>query len=181
MNCQCSRQKLKHLAKEAPPTPLPGLAMSKNAVTLEQVEIACRHVEELLASGVTENLAIRTLELFTNSYAKFRAMKSVNPDHVSQYKLWSRAARAAKAAHPNKAPGKYLRVEHGTPRRQFAKLVLNRFRQRKLTERWMNALCDKRWEVAVITLEEDARLSRVARSCLFDTPRERWEAAKIQF
>jgi len=155
--------------------------MSKNAVTLKQIEIACQHVEELLASGVTENLAIRTLELFTNSYAKFRILKSVSPDHASQYKLWSRAARAAKAAHPKKALGKYLRVEHGTPRRQFARLVLTRFRQGKLTERWMNTLCNKRWEVAVITLEEDARLSRVARSCLFDTPQERWEAAKIRF
>ena len=45
-------------------------SMSKNRPTIEQVKIACRHVDELMAAGVTENLAIRTLELFSDVYAK---------------------------------------------------------------------------------------------------------------
>jgi len=44
--------------------------MSKNAITIEQLNTACRHVIELMDAGMTENLAIRNLELFANVYAK---------------------------------------------------------------------------------------------------------------
>jgi hypothetical protein len=155
--------------------------MSKNAVTIEQLNIACRHVIELMDAGITENLAIRTLELFTNTYAKMRVVGKANVDHASQYELWSKAARQAKLAYPKKAYGKYLRVEHGTPRRQFARLVLDAFKKKKLTQRWMNNLCNKRWQVAVITIEEDRRLTKISRSALFPTASGRWEAARIKF
>lgn len=89
--------------------------MIKNAPTLDQIKIACRHVVELQDTGMSENLAIRQLELFTNLYAKFRAIGHVNVDHVDQYTYWSKAARKAKATNPAAAPGTHLRCEHGTP------------------------------------------------------------------
>jgi hypothetical protein len=39
---------------------------SKNKLTIDQLKIACRHVRELIEAGVTENLAIRSLEEFTD-------------------------------------------------------------------------------------------------------------------
>ncbi len=72
--------------------------MSKNAITIEQLNIACRHVVELMEAGMTENLAIRSLELFANAYAKYRVLRHVNPDHADQYALWSKAAKKAKAS-----------------------------------------------------------------------------------
>ena len=155
--------------------------MSKNAVTLKQLKLACRHVIELMAAGMSENHAIRSLELFANGYAKLRVVGTLAPDHARQYTLWSISARRAKKAHPKKASGSHLRVEHGTPRRQFARLVLDGYKKGRLSEKWMNRLCNKRWEVAVITTDEDRRLSKVSRSALFPTPRRRWEAAKIRF
>ena len=34
--------------------------MSKNFITIEQLNIACRHVSELIEAGMTENMAIRS-------------------------------------------------------------------------------------------------------------------------
>ena len=155
--------------------------MSKNAVTLEQLSIACRHVRELIATGMTENMAIRNLELFANVYAKFRIVGTTSPDRADQFDLWSRAAIEARRSNPDLAFGRYLRVEHGTPRRQFARLILKAWEAGALDQRWLDSLCDTRWKVAVITLEEDRRLGKVARSRLFDSPEERWAAAEIKF
>jgi hypothetical protein len=106
--------------------------MSKNAITIEHLNITCRHVIELMDVGMTENLAIRSLELFANVYAKMRVVGSASPDYADQYKLWSKAALLAKATDPKQKYAEYLRVEHGTPRRQFARLVLGRFRKGRL-------------------------------------------------
>jgi hypothetical protein len=155
--------------------------MSKNAPTVEQLNIACRHVDELIDAGMSENLAIRSLEIYANIYAKFRALGESNPDYADQYDHWSKAARKAKASNPDRPYGQYLRVEHGTPRRHFARLVLDAFKKGKLTKTWMNRHCDKRWKVAVITHAEDKRLSESGRLTLFKTPEERWAAANIKF
>ncbi len=152
--------------------------MSKNTITIKQLKILCRHVRELMDAGFTENHAIRPLELGANVYAKDRSMGTINPDHADQFKLWSKAARKAKTLHPKWKYGRYLRVEHGTPKRGFARLVLKAFQQRKLTKPWMDKLCDTRWRVAVITHEEDKRLNR---SKLYKSPEARWKAAKIKF
>ena len=72
--------------------------MSKNAPTIKQLELACRHVNELMAAGLTENMAIRNLELFANVYAKFLTLNTTTPDHVSQYGRNTVQAR-------NRAPG----------------------------------------------------------------------------
>lgn len=154
---------------------------TKNAPTIDQLKIACRHVIELMDAGVSENLAIRTLELFANNYAKVRVVGHVSPDHVSQYTLWSKAARKIKAANPKGAYSQYLRVEHGTPRRSFARLVLVAYKKGKLTKRWMDSHCKKQWKCAVITREEDLRLNKIARAKPFASPDKRWAAAKIDF
>ena len=154
--------------------------MSKNAITLPQIEVACRHVAELIKLGMTENLAIRNLELFANVYAKFRSVGSASPDHVDQFELWSQAALAHRASGGERG-GRFLRVEHGTPRRQFARLILKAFNEGALTQVWLDTLCDQRWKIAVITLDEDRRLNRMARSKLYDSPQERWQAAGIVF
>ena len=120
------------------------------------------------------------------TYAKwcwtgYRVLGAATPDHADQYEHWSKAARKAKADNPNRPYGQYLRVEHGTPRRHFARLVLDAFKKHKLTKTWMNRHCDRRWKVAVITHAEDKRLSEGGRSTLFKNPEARWAAAKIAF
>ncbi|OGI59543.1 hypothetical protein A2814_03370 [Candidatus Nomurabacteria bacterium RIFCSPHIGHO2_01_FULL_38_19] len=152
--------------------------MSKNTITINQLKILCRHVNELSDAGFTENVAVRLLELGANIYAKDLIMGTTTPDYADQFPLWSKAALKAKNAHLKWKYGRYLRVEHGTPRRQFARLVLKAFQRRKLTKPWMDKLCHTKWKVAIITHEEDARL---ARSKLYKSPEARWEAAKIKF
>lgn len=158
-----------------------GNEVSKNAVTLEQIEVACRHVLELMEAGMTENFAIRNLELFANMYAKFRLIGNTSPDRADQFDLWSKAALDARNENRGHAFGQYLRVEHGTPRRQFARLILEAWETGELDQAWLDELCDTRWKVAVITHEEDKRLNTVARSRLFNSPEERWAAAGIEF
>jgi hypothetical protein len=46
---------------------------SVNAPTIEQLAIACRHVDELRKAGCTENTAVRILELLADVYAKLKA------------------------------------------------------------------------------------------------------------
>lgn len=155
--------------------------MSKNAISIEQLKLSCRHFQQLRATGMSENLAIRSVELFANLYAKFRVVGRVNVDHVNQYGLWSKAALTAKRRNPTLSPGLHLRVEHGTPRRHFARLVLKLNHDKRLSKRTMDNLCKKYWSVAVITLEEDQRLNKSARSSLFPRPADRWASAKIKF
>jgi hypothetical protein len=157
--------------------------VSKNRLSINQISIACRHVDELTAAGVSENLAIRTLELFADVYAKLYHGGSATPHHARQVprNQWSLAARKlAGDAHPS-WPSGALRVEHGTPRRHFARLVKQLQEAGRLTGAEMDLLCERYWKLAVITLEEDARLNKIARSKLFDTPEERWAAAGIVF
>lgn len=154
---------------------------SKNAITIEQLRLACRHVHEMQAQGVTENLAIRSLEIFSNVYAKLLAGGSATPDHVSQVKLWSRKARQLKRKNPHGKAKDLFRVEHGTPRRAFARMVLKLHSTNLLNEKTMRSLVRRYWKIAVITLEEDQRLNKIARSKAFRTPDERWSLAGIRF
>lgn len=156
--------------------------MSKNAFTIEQLKLACSHVMELIDAGVSENLAIKSLETYANDYAKHLLLGRIPPENADLYDNWSEAARIAKAENPEKPYREYLRIEHGTPKRQFARLVLDGFKEKKLTKPWMDRLCHDRWKVAVITLAEDERLSELGgRSTLLDAPDTRWAAAKIKF
>ena len=140
--------------------------------------MACRHIDEMMVAGVTENHAIRLLELFADVYAKLMNGGSAVPHSVSQVPLWSVAARRWRQSNPAAKPGIYLRVEHGTPRRGFARKVLELYRRRKLNKKTMDRLVNRYWKLAVITVDEDRRLKR---SMLFETPEARWQAAKIRF
>ena len=110
--------------------------MSRNALTIEQINLACRHVMELQKAGVTENFAIRTLELFTDTYAKLLNGGSASPHSVNQVKLWSIAALKEKENNPTAKPKGRFIVEHGTPRRTFARKVLALYRAKNLSKRY---------------------------------------------
>ena len=157
--------------------------MSKNKHTIDQLSVACRHVKELRAAEVTENHAIRTLEFLTDFYAKLLMGGKAAPQHVKQVppSQWSVAARRIIAENPDAKPRDHLRVEHGTPRRAFARMVLDLYERDDLTLEAMERLVTRYWKLAVITLEEDARLAGIARSKVFATPAERWAAAEIKF
>ena len=155
--------------------------MSKNAITVQQVQLACQHVQEMMEAGVTENLAIRTLELFVDVYAKLLTGGSATPHHVDQVDLWSLEALEIRKKNPDVKPKDYFRVEHGTPRRQFARLVLKSHDNNRLNKQELDGLVSRYWKLAVISLEEDKRLNKIARSKMFDTPEERWASANIKF
>ena len=154
--------------------------MSINALTVSQITLMCRQVDELIAAGVTLNLAIRTLETAVDSAAKNMVLGNASPHSARQVPLaqWSAAARAAYEESPSRPAKEYLRVEHGTPRRAFAKVVLEAARLDTLSDETFRALIRDRWKVAVITHEQDRRLPR---SALMSTPDERWASVGIVF
>lgn len=132
---------------------------------------------------MTLNTAIRILELMTDVYAKVLTGGSANPHHVSQVPedQWSVTALAVRQTTSTSKAGDLFRVEHGTPRRVFAKMALDLFDRGQLTENSMQTLTKRFWKLAVITIEEDQRLNRIARSKPFGSPEERWAAAGIAF
>ena len=153
----------------------------RNAVTLNQIEIACRHVGEMREADVTENLAIRTLELFVDVYAKVYHDGTPAPHHVSQVCLWSTKARELRMRKPHAKPKDHFRVEHGTPKRELARLVFDLHQKKKLNNQNLNKLVKRYWKLAVITLDEDRRLNNIARKKMHNSPEERWAAAEILF
>jgi len=157
--------------------------ISKNKPTIEHLQIACRHVREMRDAGVTENHAIRTLELFADVYAKLRNGGSATPHHVGQVPLgqWSIEARKLRDQNPNGKPRDYLRVEHGTPRRAFARKVMELAESGKLNGQTMDELAKRYWKLAVITVAGDDRLNKISRSEALETPDERWRKAGIAF
>ena len=155
--------------------------MSINAITIDQLNLACRHVEEMMAAGVTENMAIRTLEMFANGYANLLMGGNASPHHVTQVDLWSVKAKKLRMKMPDGKPKDLFRVEHGTPRRAFARKVITLYKKGKLNETSMQKVVKRYWRLAVVTLEEDQCLNRVARSRMFGTPEKRWSAAGIKF
>ncbi len=155
--------------------------MSKNAISIDQLKLACEHVNAMKNAGVTENLAIRTLELFADVYAKLHTGGSASPHHIRHVELRSIKARKLLEADPDLNPGDSLRVEHGTPRRAFARKVLDLHHEGKLNKTAMDKLVARYWKLAVITIDEDLCLNKVARSKMFDTPEERWAQAGIKF
>jgi hypothetical protein len=82
---------------------------------------------------------------------------------------------------PAAKPKEYFRVEHGTPRRGFARTVLGLYQKNDLNEETMIEAVQRDYRLAVITVQEDQKLNKIARSKKFDTPEERWAAAGIDF
>jgi hypothetical protein len=155
----------------------------KNKISIQQLRLACRHVDEMLSAGVSENFAIRLLEHFADVYARiFKGGTGIGaPLHVRHIELWSKAAIKLKKQRPNLKPRDHLRVEHGTPRREFARKVLALHKEKRLSEKMMNNIVRRYWKLAVITLEEDLRLNKIARSKAFSSPGKRWAEAGIKF
>jgi hypothetical protein len=153
----------------------------RNDVSLNQIQIACRHYQEMRAANVTENLAIRTLELFVDVYAKVHSGGTPAPHHVSQVRQWSTKARELKKRKPHAKPKDHFRVEHGTPKRELARLVFDLHQEKKLNSQNLNKLIKRYWKLAVITLDEDRRLNNIARKKMYNSPDDRWAAAKILF
>jgi hypothetical protein len=107
-----------------------------------------------------------------NSYAHVGAV-SVPLNSVPQ---WSVAAKHA-------ASNKDVMIEHGTPKNEFVKLVYDVYIADKLTKELLDSMIENLWWIAVITKEEDARLSSSGwRSKAHnDGPKARWDAVGIQF
>jgi hypothetical protein len=157
--------------------------MSKNAVTVDQLRLACWHFRDLRCAGVSENYAIRTLELMTDSYAVVVHGGVPSPHHVQRVPRpqWSQQARKVYDLNPKLRPKDNFVVEHGTPRRTFARAVLDLWKSGDLNSESLQDLAKKLWKLAVITIEEDGRLSKLPKKKLFDTPDARWAAAGIRF
>jgi hypothetical protein len=83
--------------------------MSKNAPTIQQLNIACRHVVELIEARMSENLA-KSLEIYANVYVKYRVHGEAKPDHADQYDHWSKAARKLEARYIRKVPEGDIKV-----------------------------------------------------------------------
>lgn len=154
--------------------------MSKNKPTIRQLQLACRHINEQIAAGMSLNHAIRLLELIADVYAMTHEDGKANVWHPKRVPSdrWSIAARREHRAKPNVPTGTYLRVEHGTPRRQFAGFVRELHKRRRLNAPNMARLIKRYWKMAVITHEEDRRLKRRNK---FKNPVERWAEARIRF
>ena len=74
-----------------------------------------------------------------------------------------------------------LVVEHGSPRTQFALLVFDLYKRRKLTEAKLRGLYDKLYKLAVITGEEDQQINDAGlRAKMLSSPEERWLKAGIK-
>ena len=156
---------------------------SVNRVTIEQLELACRHVQELRAVGVTENQAIRLLEHFTDLYAHLHKGGSASPYRASRipYPQWSVAAKKLKRKNPDIKAAGNLVVEHGTPRRPFARKVIELYQNKNLNENEMAKLVKRYWQLAVVTKQEDQVLNSRFRTVFFSSPKKRWDAGGIKF
>ena len=157
------------------------LRKSINDVTIPQLVLACEQVDEMIAAGITENLGIRILEHLADLYAKRRNGGSASPYKASHVKVWSKNAAALYAANPCRPFKDCFCVEHGTPRRAFARMVRGLHTSRELTADRMNKLVDERWKIAVLTHDEHAQLNKVARSRSLNTPEERWALINLEF
>lgn len=129
---------------------------------------------------MTLNHAIRLLELIADVYARVLMGGKPNVWHADDVAAnqWSLAARKAIRENPKAAYGTFLRVEHGTPRREFALKILALYEKGRLTPRAMRVIVNKYWRVAVLTHEEDRRIRRKP---LFKMPQERWAHYGIKF
>jgi hypothetical protein len=152
----------------------------KNDISIAQLQLACKQYKQMRKAGVTENYAIRQLEFFSDVYSKIATHKSRAVHHVSRVKLWSRKAIRWRNKNPDAKARENLRVEHGTPKRAFARIVLGLHDAKKLTEKEMAKVVKQYWKLAVITIDEDLRLNKYARSRKYSSPRKRWRAAGIK-
>jgi hypothetical protein len=60
---------------------------TKNNTTIPQLKLACRHIKEMMALDMTENHAIRLLELIADVYAKVASGGKAKPYYVGDVPL----------------------------------------------------------------------------------------------
>ena len=161
---------------------------SKNDITIEQLNMACGHFNELVKAGVTQNIAIRQPLKMVDIYAKMRVIGKCSVDKANEFKHWSIEAKKvwdqAILNDPNAKYGSFVRIEHGTPRTQFTQIVLAKYSENKsLTIKIMEDLIRRKWKVAVITRDQDARINangdRINPGS--KSPEKRWHDAGIEF
>ena len=158
---------------------------STNEVSIEQLEMVCRHVAKQEKVNLSENYRMRLITLLADTYAKQHVIGTTSPDRADMFRKWSIEAIRVwdKALKEDKNPkyGKYLRNEHGYGKTMFARRVVQAYENAggSLTRRAMNKLVKEYWRVAVITLEEDKRLDRTNKKKL--PAEERWANADIEF
>jgi len=163
---------------------------STNEVSIEQLEMVCRHVIEQEDVQLSENYRMRLITLLADTYAKQREIGTTSPDSADMFRKWSIEAIRVwdEASKEDKNPkygkpkyGKYVRNEHGYGKNMFARRVVQAYENAggSLTRRAMNKLVKEYWRVAVISLEEDKRLDRTNKEEL--PAEERWEKAGILF
>jgi hypothetical protein len=117
----------------------------------------------------------------TEIYAKAQRGHGIMPLTARDVDLWSVEARRLRDADLDMRPRDNVIVEHGTLRRAFTRMVMDLNATGMLTEDALRNLVERFWKVAVITVEENSQLNRLARSKAYDTPDERWAAAGIGF
>jgi hypothetical protein len=144
----------------------PRAKVRRKPVTYEQLIASCQAFDAMIKAGVIENLAIRSLTMVIGVYA--------DEVHGGKILLVSRAARLA--------PHAERRREHGAPRVPFTRLIMKTYRENKLSKAHALALIEKHWQIAIITKEEDQRLTDLGlRSKLMESARARWAVASIVF
>src|SRR5690348_14416235 len=84
-----------------------GTRYSVNHITIPQLLLACKHYSEMRGAGFTLNLAIRNLELFSDTKAQQVTRGMAAPLSAEKEKRWSKAAIKEKKANPNKKFGEY--------------------------------------------------------------------------
>lgn len=148
-------------------------------ITHSQIELACKHLTEMVKIGVREDIAGRTLDVFVDVYAKMfhGGTSSTHTPAQVHNDYWSDAAKALVASGTTLQRGD-IQVEHGTPRRRLSELILTTYQKGSLSAVELDRIVDERWMVAVVTREEHRRLENEE---LPDSPEARWAAADIRF
>jgi hypothetical protein len=151
--------------------------------TFEHVLSACDHCKKSRELGAGAHHTRWWLGNQLEGYARgLHGLKHNSYAHVSAVSVplnsvpvWSVAAKRATNL-------KEVMIEHGTPKSEFVKLVYDVYVAGKLTEEMLISMIENLWKIAVITKEEDARLSGAGlRSKRMETPEARWAAVGIQF
>ena len=157
---------------------MPSRPRTKNVITIKHIDVACRHVDEMRAVGISESLSIRILEILVEHYATIYHDEYSVPYKHENIKLWSSEANKLRACSPLKIIRSRLIVKHGTPKRVLARCVLKAYRNGLLSKIFCDSLVMKHWAIAVVTREEDLNIPP---STMLETPMERWLSAGIRF
>ena len=154
--------------------------MSKNEITIKQLELSIKHYLELICNGMTENLARRNLVEHSDVYARYLKLKHASPYKITNVSLISEKAKKLvdKNEHKN-----MLRCEHGYPKKAFVTKLIEMYKNlnNKLDKEHINKFIKTSWDVAYITKEEDEEITKLGyHSKHSSTSKKRWEKCGIK-